>query len=135
MNSQSKTTFNSKCLHNDAKYLCENVYTFHNGFLLKESKQKHPLLFVNEFYMCDCRPYRLHRQFRKRLNNRPIFFHACISYMNIVHACKNGRSFFKRLRYIDCIDLLGYILSTTKCLFSKITIDKIKRTKMFSTFK
>ena len=37
--------------------------------------------------------------YRKRLNNRSPFLHACISYINRVHACKKSGPSFKRLRY------------------------------------
>ena len=34
----------------------------------------------------------------KRLTNGPTLFHACIPYINIVHACKKSGTLFKRLR-------------------------------------
>ena len=36
--------------------------------------------------------------YRKRLNNEPPFFHACISCINTVHACNKVGPLFKRLR-------------------------------------
>ena len=39
--------------------------------------------------------------YRKRLNNEPTFFHTRISYINIVHAFKEGGSLFNRLRYFE----------------------------------
>ena len=38
-------------------------------------------------------------KYRKRLNNGPLIFYACIAYINRVHACKEGDPLFKRLRY------------------------------------
>ena len=56
--------------------------------------------------------------YRKRLNNRQPFFHACISYINRVHVCKKGAPL---LTVIVQFDLIHFI--TIRFNFNSIAVD------------